>query len=487
MTTPIRTRGVAVAAGTCWLLAYLAVVLSGQRFRTGYLEYGWQLVPWNILVDDPIGSVWYLHIQPPLWNLLLGSTAALSPVSDALTLQVLMMLVGVALAATVAAVLRPFVGRGTTAVGLALLGTLNPEVLHTAFEPTYELGVALLIALVALTVQRAASATDGRWLVRCSVAITALVLTRSLYHPLLVPVVLLLAWLPARRRIDRRRLIAALAVPIVLVGGWLLKNEILFGRATMSSWVGMNLQRSTIPIVERSELEEMAADGQVSEIALLGPFGNYGVYRDAMPPCEPTHDHPSLTVEGRPDAAGVIIPNFNYECYLPIYDRAMDDFRAVARAHPDAWWEGRVFSARMTFATSGLPDASPSRILRGVSDLYHLLRVDATLTASTTSWGTPIYGSFDFDFRFSLMVVLLYAIVAGAAAVGLARRGTPQRSTLLVVGLLAAVTVVVGVVGELGEQARFRSVTDALVVPLGVLLLSRLLRRWLGRPTETAP
>jgi hypothetical protein len=62
-------------AAVSWVLVYVVVCLTGQKFSTDYLNIGWQLIPWDILSTDPLRSVAYLHVQPPLWNLILGTTA----------------------------------------------------------------------------------------------------------------------------------------------------------------------------------------------------------------------------------------------------------------------------------------------------------------------------------------------------------------------------------------------------------------------------
>lgn len=490
----LRNRPDGVAA-IAWVAAYLAVTITGQGFDTGYLDYGWQIVPWSVLSSDPLGSVWYLHIQPPLWNLTLGLAGKLSPFDDALTLRGLQFVIGVLLVVVVARVVRALGASALTTVLLTLAVTLNPEVLHNAFEPTYELAVALLLALTVRAAQRAVAERRGIDYVWFSAAVTATVLTRSLYHPVVAPVLLLaLGWV-LRRTLTRSHVLIAAAVPTVLVGGWLLKNQVMFGEATTSSWVGMNLQRSTIPILDRDELERMHAAGEVSDIAMIGPFGNYGLYADSMPTCSPTHDHASLTTEGHLDPYGVIIPNFNYECFLPVFDQAGRDFWAVARKHPDVWLEGRVFSLRMTFTTSSRPAGSESPVMRGLDEVYHLLRLDARGGVSTMDWGTPLYGAFNLTVRFSLAVIALYTLLAVYSAITLGRRlirrlhtttDPVHTITYVLVGFLGAFTVAVGAIGELGEQARFRAMTDPIVLAAGALLAARLLRRWLGRPERDA-
>ncbi|MGA1682484.1 MAG: hypothetical protein ACO4A0_09700, partial [Ilumatobacteraceae bacterium] len=269
----------AIPAMTFWSAVYVLVVATDSGFDTSYLNFGWQLVPWDVLSSDPLRSVWYLHVQPPGWNLFLGVPAWLSPLSDRVTVQLLMLglgLVVVALAATLARDLG--LGRRAS-VAVALVATLHPEVLKGVFEPNYELGVAALLLAVAVAVSRLESTSNfGRRFVSLSAVLTVLVMTRSLYHPILLMVILAVLGVWGRRRLDRRSLIVAVLVPLVLVGGWMVKNQVLFGQANLSSWFGMNLQRAVIPVLDRDDLEQMYANGEVSDIAMVGPFGDYGLY-----------------------------------------------------------------------------------------------------------------------------------------------------------------------------------------------------------------
>jgi hypothetical protein len=270
------------------------------------------------------------------------------------------------------------------------------------------------------------------------------------------------------------------------------KNEALFGRPTLSSWFGMNLQRAVIPVVPRDELQRLYDEGTVSAIAMVGPFGAYDLYEPWMPPCAPSHDHPSVTEPGR--TTNEYSPNFNYECYLPVFDQAGEDAWAVIRAEPDDFIEGRLWSARTMFAVSLAPGDSASWSMRRLDDLYRVLRVDVPGTLSTHGWGTPIYGDIAAPTRFGIVPILMYAglSVAGLWCVVLVlrRRGDPVRTEVYAfAGVTALFTFVVGIVGELGEQARFRTMTDPLVWVLavsGVLLLAsdRFGWTWFREPAE---
>ena len=473
------TRAGARAAAV-WAVVYIVVCATGQRFDTRYLGYGWQLIPWDVLSNDPLGSVWYLHVQPPLWNLFLGGLAWVSPVGDSVTLQLAMAIIGL-VGAAVAAELATALGLSRRwAVVAALAATLNPEVFKGVFEPTYELATGVLLMCIVLVLSRLGAMSNvRRGLLVLAALVTATTMTRSLYHPLwAVAVVALGLWL-VRRRIDRRTVMATLAVPILVMGGWMAKNQFLFGEATLSSWFGMNLQRAVIPVLPRADLEKMYADGDVSEIAMIGPFGNYDLYVDAMPPCEPEHDHRSLTEATR--TTDQWSPNFNYECFLPVYSLAGDDAMAVIREHPGVWLEGRMWSMRATFAVATLPSESESVVMRALDTAFSTLRLDMGGVLSTNGWGTPIYGQLEAGVDFGLLLIPLYSALILVGARVLVRRVRRRSLTTNDVAFVAtsftvAFTIVVGAVAELGEQARFRTMIDPLATVAGAALITALVR-----------
>lgn len=477
---PVWQRAGVLAAGG-WLAVYLLVWATGQRFSTAYLDYGWQLVPWDILSKRPLQSVWFLHIQPPLWNLTLGGLARLSPFTDAITLQALQAAIGATGAACAATIARRCRLGLVASVVVALIATANPEVLRNAFEPTYELATStLLLAVVVVLARFAAEPSWRRGPLLLAVAGTTVVLTRSLYHPVWLAVLLAAALVLARRHLDRRQVLAALAVPVLLIGGWTAKNQALYGRATLSSWFGMNLQRAVIPVLDKDELDRMYAEGKVSDVAMIGPFGAYSLYQPVVPPCTPDHDDPSVDTATR--TTDEFSPNFNYECYLPIFDQAGDDAWAVIREHPGAYVEGRLWSARVMFAVSTGPSESRSWLMRSLDDAYSIVRVDYRGGISTTGWGTPIYGTLTAPADFAISQMILYGAVAVAGVwqiVRFRRRRDDVWSAVVVVTVfIAAFTFAVGITGELGEQARFRTMTDPLVWTVGLAGAVRLWTWW---------
>ena len=461
---------------------YLLLCATGQRFSTFYLDIAWQLIPVETLRADPIGSTWYLHIQPPLWNLTVGSILRWSPLPDAISLQALQFVCGVLLAGMIAAVMHRLGARSWIAVLLAVAATVHPDVIGNAFAPTYELPTAtLLVAFVWLVTS---PRRDPWWFAGvCSLA-TATALTRSLYHPLWVVVVLLVVGWTVRGRIGWKTLMVGAAIPMIGIGGWMLKNEVLFGRATLSSWFGMNLQRAVIPVLPADELAALHDSGQVSAVAMAGPFGNYGLYAAAMPPCAPAHDHPATAEPVR--VGEVVVPNFNYECFLPVYDQAGADAWAVIKASPSSFIQGRLWSARTWFALNSAPESSSSFVMRSLDRVDKIAGVAVPGVISTRGWGTPIYGTLEAPAHFSLTLVALTILVLAGAGVRvwrllrrrLVRPISARDLAIVLVGFIVAWTFASGIVFELGEQARFRTMVDPLVISFGGLAVLDLVRLW---------
>ena len=472
-------------AAAAWFAVYVLACLTGQRFNTDYLNYGWQLIPWDVLSTDPLRSVFYLHIQPPLWNLFLGTTAWLSPFSDRVTLQVLMALIGFAVA-WLAAVLGQRLGLSRrVAVIVALIATLHPEVLKGAFEPTYELATAALLLAVLIAVSDLTRKENvRRSLVILASAVTVTALTRSLYHPAWALVIVIFGLWLMRRRINWKSSVLVLSIPVIFMGSWMAKNEVMFGHTTMSSWFGMNLQRAVIPVLPKDDLDEMYAKGQISEIAMIGPFGKYELYENVFEDCVPTRSHRSLAEPMR--TTDQWSPNFNFECFLPLYDQAGKDAIAVIKEHPEAWLEGRLWSLRTTIAVSPIPSESKSEVMTGLDRVFSMARLDFGGVLSTKGWGTPIYGQLEAHADFGLMLIPMYLTIGWIGLwqilQRLRRKQLSAASTIYVVGsFIVAFTVIVGAIAELGEQSRFRTMIDPIVTVMFLALVIPVVQRWYRR------
>ena len=481
-------RGAAATAAASWVVVYCVVWSTGQGFSTNFLQYGWQIVPWPTLRSDPFSSVWYLHIQPPVWNLILGCLGRWSPLPIALTLQLVSVGLGALLTGTLAGLLTRIDVPRRWAIIVAVVATVNPPVMRLAFDAQYELFVAVLIVVLLWAVAAPPTTTPAcRFLIISAVA-TTIVMTRSLYQlPWLLLLLVPLAN-AARKQVSVRVLAAMFVMPLLTIGGWTLKNEILFGEATLTTWSGMNRLKSVAPTFTTAELQRLVANGAISEVAVVGPFQPFAAYAGAVPPCTPVHRDPAVSAQESSessiglDGGEYFTSNFNNECYIPIYNIAGSDATYLTTHYPGRWFQGRLWSARVWFSSGSTNERSASVVLRALDDLYAVARVDLPApVVSTHGWQADAFIITLGDDDVSWIIVGCTVVVLAGGARQLVRRlrrhgGGRRANVIIVAAFVLAWTFAVGVAGELGEQARFRTMTDPFVVALGIVLAPSILQ-----------
>lgn len=466
----------ALAAGA-WTFVYLLLCATGQRFSIQFLDFGWQLIPTETLRADPLGSVWHLHIQPPLWNLIVGAVLAWSPMSDSISLQLVQFAFGVTGVALLASLLTHLFAQPVAGVVIATIVMLDPQVLAGAFTPLYELPTTCgLIAMLWLVVMQPRSPRFT--LISLAVVGTAVVMTRTVFHPLWLALLLIGSWWAVRRSVDRRTVVWTMTIPLVLIGGWMVKNEVMFDRPTLSSWFGMNMQRAVVPIATDDQLALWAAEGDISELTAAYPsgFAPFSSYEPYVGACVPQHDHPStadLTRSG-PDGP----PNFNADCYLPIYDIAGDDAMWVISNRPSLYLEGRWWALRAWVMEAPPQVLHSSEIYDALWPVYRVAQLGLPLTLPSVRLGELPWGAFDVPQHLSLLQALatVLVIMAGVRAAWrrLRRRvSSPWIQVEVIASLIVGWNLVVGVLFELGEQFRFRAMTDPITISIAVWLAWR--------------
>jgi hypothetical protein len=500
----MRVRGAVWIGRAVVALAVVAALVTllaqGRGISGAQLASSWQVVDLKVLSDDPIGSVWYLHIQPPVHNVVVGAVMAWSPFPEMGTLFAFyaasLLITGLLLHdLLVRWGVQPVVGG--VVVGFAMI---NPSLLSTIRIASYEVPVACMLVTLLWLAQRHLDDPRARWLVAVATVLTIAALTRSLLHPVWVVAVLGLLWLV--RPVDRRQVAASLAVPLVLIGGWMVKNEVVFGTPTLTSWLGFNMQRGVTASMDRDEVQARVADGTVSPIVLEYPWLSLDAYAAWTEPCDPAHDHPAVDTELKEPFEGVDRAlNYNHECFLPAYQQAQHDAVALIRDDPGRYLAKRAPSLLMSYQTfavrGGVAGGEPTWMDR----VYEPLLAIRTVHVDMSDWNLPLLVPEleTLTIKVSLtLVALSLAVLARAvvAVVRLVRRGWRDRRDWPaeeIVWLLVAATVLLVIVGgdlvEFGENGRFRTMLDPLLVALPLAWLAQSVqRRWFpGNDEGLAP
>ncbi|MGC9335669.1 MAG: hypothetical protein ACP5JJ_16095 [Anaerolineae bacterium] len=248
--------------------------LGVDAFRIEWMYY-WQLLDQVALAEEPVQSLYLLHAQPPLLNTLLALLLELSEVSGITPESWAWCVFGLLGLASTVLLFRILVDVSSSRV-LAVVGLIlilaNPayHVFQSLFFYPFLL-YAFLVAVLFLSL-RTLSTGHTKLLVSFAVMLGLVTNTWSLFHPVwaVLAYVLLVALLYLRHRgqgkLQWTYVGASAAVLGVLMVAWPLKNYLVFGQFTFSSWQGYNLSRETE--IRSRVLEDYMLAGIVPEPTL---------------------------------------------------------------------------------------------------------------------------------------------------------------------------------------------------------------------------
>jgi hypothetical protein len=496
-------RAPACALAAVFVASRAAAYAAGVRYEMYVLERGVQILDAGELKEHLARSIWYLHTQPPLFNLFLGLVQKL-PWDPVWTLAPLWLGLGALLVVLVHTLLRDLGVRPGLAVAATALITASPVTIVYENNLSYE--YPLVVALTGLAVAAGRWATTGRlrWLVACAAVAGAATLTRALLHPLwyvAVVAVLLLARRPTGRW---RPAAAALLAPLVLVAAVVAKNQVVLGSPQLSSFAWWNLSRVTVDELTPDRRETLIAEGTLTPMARVGSLAWLDAYGGVSAPCTPAHPDVPVLAQGY-KANGEV--NLNAECYLPLQREARHNALAAARAEP-------AYTARTVVGAFQVWGLSSSDFFAVYGNRDHIVAWDTVYrrvvlldvpydppVTTRTAWWVA-FRSPDGRWRFSLTIAAatLLAVAAGARSLRrMARRARTAGAhladpasigvdaALAVVGVTVLMVTLIGNVFEIGENNRFRVMVEPVTLIVAVGLADRLVTRfqaWRARRGE---
>jgi hypothetical protein len=446
---------------------------AGLRFDDGLLHNAYQLLDVRLLRDDPFTSIFYLQSQPPLFNVLAALVVQLPGSMVNTTLMLLWHAAGLATALILYSTMVRVGVRTSLAVGFVCVFVLMPETLLVESWFFYTQLEMLLVALMLWGLARFASSRSTVDGLLFTASLGALVLLRSSFQPLLMVVLMVIVW--RQLRIDARQLTAIAAVPLLLVGAWSVKNVVVFGSWSNSSWVGMNLSYVAHAGTTDTRCRTLVAQHVVSPIACVRAFSPPSAYTAQFP-----HPHRYGTAATDSLFKSTGQPNFNASLYSDVatqYQRdALDLLRdggvpALARAAVAAYtvWaqpgDDVLQLRRVRAPISGYADWFDRLVLlrpvaTGVND-------PARFTADAGAF--PIGDALG-SISYTLLALFVLAVYGGVAGWRRGRRGDPVLRCVCVVGLvLIAYSTLVGNALDYRENNRFRVETAPVVLVLGAL------------------
>jgi hypothetical protein len=476
--SPVTSRIPELVVLFAWVCSRVLYYAAGLRFNATPVAKYWQFIDPELMRTDLLRSLFYLHMQPPGSNLLIGLVVKFFPHSYPTALQIFYLAQGVTIALALLRLMELFRVPPRIAAGLTVLFIVNPGcVLYENFA-TYEYTVLLLLLCAAIALFRFCQApAAGRSLAFFAIVL-ALVMIRNQFHLIYVCLVAAgLAWMvPVGRRAVLIGCLPAIALTLALYA----KNWALFGAFTGSTWAGMNSGVTTTYQLTPEEADRLIQSGVVSPLAKITPYSELPVYYPyiKMPPKTgiPVLDQ-EFTSTGH--------ANFNHLAYLQLHSMYLADSTAVIRHYPVAYARSVMIAWFAYFLPAsdlhsfdedrrkiGAFDRIFSAVLFGKFRQADSRKDLRAIKASGHSFTLPLYtGMF--------LMVMLPILVLWAAALVLVprlRKKLPPEQAVTLAFCLFTILFVTAVSNSLSsfENNRYRFPLDGYYLLILGMLLTRL-------------
>ncbi len=264
-----------------------------------YLGY-WQFIDPKLLRTDLWRSVFFLHSQPPLSNLITGIVLQTFPASHEEVFHILYFILGLVLAISIylLGIFLRFPSWLSALISAWFM--VSPAAVLYEHWLAYAYPLTASLALAGVCLYQFLRTKRTYWGVIFFTLLSVMALTWSLFHT---------AWLLGFSALlfllttERKKLVIAASLPLLLVTAWYGKNLIIFGEFTSSSWAGMNLAKIATFRVSEKERRQMVRSGELSKFALILPFRNPTAYLKLLPETPltgiPVLDEPETSLHSR--------------------------------------------------------------------------------------------------------------------------------------------------------------------------------------------
>jgi hypothetical protein len=428
---------------------------AGVQFYGSFAHRMWQLLDLNWLRTNFLESIWYCHAQPPLFNTLTALVVKTFPDHYYFVFHVLMLLFSWATSLLIFSTLDQLKVSKPICFVISIFFLLNPALVLYENLYSYTLLTIFLIASITFALVKVVfSRKLSDWGMFASLA-AVLCLTRSAFHFIWLALVFVFLWRICQRD---KKFITVPAMALLLVFSWYVKNLVLFGSFSSSSWFGMNIARVIQPH---------------SSLGQIGPFKPVAAYDNYIPSLNPYPRVAALSSAFK--SQGYV--NFNHYAYLNVSAQLKADVVDEIQHHPGVYIRavGNAFVAYFNPSTHA-PFVDKNFV---TMDAYA-----RWLTFDFTTW--THYDRHDLSATAALPALLIYILVFGVLIVYGRAYFRDLNTRIVVIFLTFMITygMLVGNLFEYGENNRFRFETHTCFLVLAALALDRFFRKFRNSCTQ---
>lgn len=457
-----------MALGVIFIVSRILYSRAGLHFDADTITRTWHFIDIYLLKNDLWRSIYYIHTQPPLMNLLTGIGLQLFSTSYASVFHAFYLLGGFLLTLAIYYLGNRLGLPQYLSAILAAWFALSPAtvIFENYYFYTYPTTVLLTLSAVFLArFLEKKRALDG---LMFSMLLAANALIWSLFH---------LLWLLACFGIvafllkGNRRKALWLLPAFLLVFAWYAKNAMLYHSFTASTWAGHNVFKTVTINIPEEVREEWVKAGLVSEFALVPPYRSPEVYLKHFP---------DTRITGIPLLDDIDISNGyrnqHHLSYVYADERYLKDSVRIL-LHAPRYYLGNLPYSLYIY-------------LHSASDYEHTYNIRTPIDGWDTIWNRLFYGQWQKDEtlverlrafspgHFAWWLALGFLLVITAAPVYLWR----QRSQLynldyaLILFMFWNILFIsaAGILLDIGENNRTRFGIDPFILLLAIFFLRRI-------------
>jgi hypothetical protein len=487
-------RLTAVLAGV-FAGVHLFYYALGIRFDDTPLSWYWQYLDPQLLRHELLESVFYMHSQPPLFNLFLGGVLKISGGASRYVFQAAYLAAGLILYLSLFWLQVQLGVSRVVAFAVTALFLLSPSFVLYEHWLFYAFPVAALLTSSALLFYDVLARRRAWAMAAFFACVFLLCGMRHIFH--LACYAAVAGALAALCVGARRKVLLVAAAPFLLLFSCYVKNYVLFGEFTACSWAGMNLWQMTGINLTLEEKETFLAEGTQSEASLSKPFAAVADYPAAYADASRFEGVDALTRPCKSTGPA----NYNHLAYVAISRAYFADSLHVLRRFPRAYLKGLLRSWYIYFKSSsdyvsGVPfldEAGNLGRVRLVNELFdRVLYGKVTFKPATRFVSNFFLVEGEEPFYLYLWIglpLLLYygfrtALRKGTFGEGAVARNR-RRTALYVCGVVLYVALVANGFSW-AETNRIRFATDPLYAVILGLFIQYAVLRGTARPQAGA-
>ena len=472
---------------TVFIISRCLFFAVGVRFDASPLEDFLQFIDLPLLKERLLESIFFLHSQPPLFNLFLGIMIKIFPQHYAQAFHGVYLIVGLLFFLSLFSLMKRLGIRDTLAFWCTVLFMMSPAVILYENWLFYSYPVAAILCFSALFLHRFVEKfrfSDG--LVFFAL-LAALALIRSVFH--LYWFLIILSWLVLSYHQQWKKVVLTALIPFLCAGLVYLKNFIIFGTFSVSA-VFLNAQLAQVTILgfTDKEINALVQDNKISLLTFkeigtgfydIGRY--YQEYLDVKLTGIPVLDQ-HIKSSG--------YPNYNSLLSLMTSQYYRDDALSVLRYDRRGYWRAVKQACQMYFFPGPTDVVLNNRKwIRDYEDIYyfpfyHLNQLNGRHLYERLLW--HLYGFHQIQWDgisrvWFFSVVLTYLVVIGFAGYFLIRHSRqgegPQACCMTL--LFICFNIVYNFIGHnflifLGNN-RYRFDVDAFYLVLFAFCLNALI------------